>query len=251
MEPPVSEQPAAPAPGGGKKILGLNRTTFYLALAGAVVVGLAFYWWRNYQSAAQGIASGTGTSSGTGTGATDVSGQLSAIQTELEALQQAGAPATTSSGGGGGYSGGGWDSGQGWNSGSSTGGTGTSAGTDTGTSSGSGTQTGVNGAGSPPVTTGTGTTGSGTATTAKSSAPTGGHVVSVSNNRATVAWNANGATRWQVKITGPGPINGHTSTVTVPQAVYTGLSAGHTYTVQVTPLSPPGPSGNITLVTSK
>jgi len=245
----VSEQPAAPAPGGGKKILGLNRTTFYLALAGAVVVGLAFYWWRNYQSAAQGASSGTGTS-GTGTDATDVSGQLSAIQTELEALQQAGAPAATSSGGGGGgwTGGGGWDSGQGWNSGSSSG-TGTSTGTDTGTSSG-GTQTGVNGAGSPPVT----TTGTGTSTgttTAKSSAPTGGHVVSVSNNRATVAWNANGATRWQVKITGPGPINGHTSTVTVPQAVYTSLSAGHTYTVQVTPLSPPGPSGNITLVTSK
>ena len=73
----MSEQPTAearPAGSGGKKILGVPRTTFYILVAGAVVVGLAFYWWKNYQSAQQ--ASTASTASGTDTGNVDTSGQL-------------------------------------------------------------------------------------------------------------------------------------------------------------------------------
>lgn len=264
----MSEQPTAqarPSAAGGKKILGVPRTTFYLAVGGAVIVGLAFYWWRNYQ-AAQQSASTASTTGTTGTGV-DYSGELSTIQTELEALLQQEGVTTTgtgTTGSGGGQSwgnGGGWSGGGGSGSGGDYGGSSSdnsgssSSGSSSGSSSNSGSSTAVNGAGSPPVT----SSGSSSTTTTASTAskappgPTGGRVVSVNNNDATVAWNANGASKWNLKITGPGAINGHTATVTSPQGVYSGLEAGHTYTVTVTPLSSTGvagPSGNITIKTT-
>ena len=55
-------------------------------------------------------------------------------------------------------------------------------------------------------------------------------------------------------ITGPGPINGHTSTTTATTGTYTGLEAGHTYDIRITPYNSAGqagPSGVITVVTTK
>lgn len=68
-----------------------------------------------------------------------------------------------------------------------------------------------------------------------------GHVVSVNNNDAVVAWNSTVTPgSWQVTIVGPGGNNGRTGTVTVPQASYSGLEAGHTYTVTVQQLDANG-----------
>lgn len=85
-----------------------------------------------------------------------------------------------------------------------------------------------------PVTGGSGTGGN-TGTTGN---PTlsNGHVVSVGATNAVVAWTGTNATKWQTKIVGPGKINGQTSTVTIPQATYSGLESGHDYTVTVTPI---------------
>lgn len=207
----MSEQPVATArpAAGGKKILGVPRNTFFIALGGAVVVGLAFYWWRNYQASKNAAASTTAAST-TDTGNVDTSGQLSTIQTELETLlQEEGAPAAAGTGQASGN--GGWNNGGG---------------------------TGSGGAGSSG---GTGSSGSGSG--GPTGGPGGGRVVKVNNNDATIAWNANGATSWDTRIVGPGPINGHTGHTTVPQAVYSGLSAGHNYQVFVTPHYPNGTTG--------
>jgi hypothetical protein len=234
----VSEQPTATArpTSGGKKILGVPRTTFFIALGGAVVVGLAFYWWRNYQAGKN--AAQTNAASTTDTGNVDTSGQLSTIQTELETLlEEEGATTTAGSGqatgNGGGWSGG-WGSGSGGGSGSS--------------------GTGVNGNGTPSGAGSTGSTSSSSSSSSgKPAAPSGGHIISVNNTGAHIGWNANGATKWSVKLTGPGKLNGFTNTVTSPQATDSGLESKHTYTATVTPLSAsgtPGPSGQVVFVTT-
>ena len=83
-----------------------------------------------------------------------------------------------------------------------------------------------------------------------SSTVSGGHVVSLSNNDATVAWTPHGpASRWLVKITGPN-LNGRTSIVSKPEASYSGLAAGHNYQVTVTP-QPSGRSGEIHFQTTR
>lgn len=71
----------------------------------------------------------------------------------------------------------------------------------------------------------------------------GGHVVSVNNNDAVVAWTGRNATSYQVQLTGPGPENGRVATVGIAQASYSGLSAGHNYTVNVTPIGANGQRG--------
>jgi hypothetical protein len=84
----VSEQPAETAPsGGGKQILGMRPRTFYIMMGAAVVAGLGYYWYKNYK-AGQAAAAAPATTTASGTGNTDYSGELSAIQTELEALMQ-------------------------------------------------------------------------------------------------------------------------------------------------------------------
>jgi hypothetical protein len=62
-----------------------------------------------------------------------------------------------------------------------------------------------------------------------------GRVVSVSATGATVAWNQTVTSTDNVRITGPGPINGHTGTTKNDQAVYRGLEPGHTYEVWIQP----------------
>lgn len=127
--------------------------------------------------------------------------------------------------------------------------------TTTATSGDTGTTTGTTGTTTTTGTTGTtGTTVSGGGGAAAAPTVSGGHVVSVSNNDAVVAWTGTGASSWKVTITGPGAINGHTATVGVPQATYSGLEAGHTYDVTVQPLvagKAAGKSGVITIDTTK
>jgi hypothetical protein len=85
-------------------------------------------------------------------------------------------------------------------------------------------------------------------------AVSGGHVISVSTSEAVVGWTGHNATSYRVKITGPGPLNGRQDTVTAPKAVYSGLEAGHSYTVTVTPVGANGHAGHpgqITVKTTK
>lgn len=244
----MSEQPTAVPPGGGKKILGVPQKTFLIMIGAGLVVGIGFLLWRKYQAGAQAGASNASTA-GSAT-PVDQSGELSVIQSELEALlQQDGlqpAGATTTGGGsGGGQS---WGNGGGYSGGGGSG----SGGGDSSGGSGSGSGSGTASDGGAGMTSG-GASGTTTPTTKSGApaAPTGGQATTTATG-ATVTWNANGASKWSVKITGPGKINGFTNTVTVPKAVYSGLESGHTYTVTVTPLSAsgtPGPSGNVNVVT--
>lgn len=138
----------------------------------------------------------------------------------------------------------------------------TSGNTGTGTSTDTGTTTTTTGSGSGGTTsTGGGSTSTGSSGSATSnpvsanpapatSSTSGGHVVSVNNNDAVIAWTPHGpAKQWRTTIVGPGPINGHTSVDGVPQATYSGLSAGHNYEVTVQPL-PTGTSGVIHILTT-
>jgi hypothetical protein len=67
-----------------------------------------------------------------------------------------------------------------------------------------------------------------------------GRVVSVNNNRAEVAWTATpAAAEYKVVINGPN-FNMRTNVITATSAFYSGLEAGHTYAVYVTPLDARG-----------
>jgi hypothetical protein len=67
-----------------------------------------------------------------------------------------------------------------------------------------------------------------------------GHVVSVNNNRAELAWTATpAAAEYKVVINGPN-FNMQTNVITATTAFYSGLEAGHTYAVYVTPLDANG-----------
>ncbi len=67
-----------------------------------------------------------------------------------------------------------------------------------------------------------------------------GHVASLSNNRAVLAWQVtpDKVNRFQVTMHVTGPLNGRTAVVTVPQAAYSGLPAGHTGFITVQALVP-------------
>ncbi len=84
----MSEQPTAPAPsgGGGKKIFGLPRN---VVIIGAVTfLGALGYiiWKRSQAKAAATTTAAANTASTTANSNIDYSGELSVIQTELEAL---------------------------------------------------------------------------------------------------------------------------------------------------------------------
>lgn len=118
----------------------------------------------------------------------------------------------------------------------------------------SGDTTTTTAAGTTTTGTASSSTGSSSSASTATSTVSGGHVVSVNNNEAVVAWSHSGpAAQWHLVITGPGAINGHTATVGIPQGSYSGLEAGHTYDVQVTPWAngkAAGPSGVITFKTT-
>jgi hypothetical protein len=244
----MSEQPAA----GGKKILGVPRTTFFLAVGSAVVIGLAFYWWRNYQAGKQSAtAASTGT---TDTGNVDTSGELSTIQTELETLlEEEGATTTSSSGGTGWGSGGGWSGGTtsgggssswgGGSSGSSSSGSGSSSGSTGSSSSGSG----VNGSGSPPVSTSTGSStsaaASGTAVQAPKTSPPA-IAAKVSGSSVVITWGSvGGATGYQVQVAEPGGTLVLNKNLTATSATIDVLPVRGTYDYKIRALNQntPGP----------
>jgi hypothetical protein len=225
---PPAASPAAGKPGAKGKPLSLKSPWTWVIIGGIALVGGAFILWRRSQAASS--SSTTGSAS---TASPDYSGALGTLQDEIGNLQSSGGygggtsvvPVTSDSGGAGTTS------------------------TVTGPSTGDTTSTGAAGS-----TSGSSSSGGGTST-ATATAPTvsGGHVVSVNNNRAVVAWTGTGASQWKVQIVGPGAINGHTATVGIPQASYSGLEAGHTYTVTVQPLvggRPAGTPGQIVLKTT-
>jgi hypothetical protein len=81
-----------------------------------------------------------------------------------------------------------------------------------------------------------------------------GHVVSLNNNRAEVGWTATPpAAKYKVVINGPN-FNNRTNVVTTTTASYSGLEAGHSYSVSVTPLdangNAVGSAGDINFVTT-
>ena len=79
-----------------------------------------------------------------------------------------------------------------------------------------------------------------------------GHAT-VSNTRATVTWKSTVTSTFEVTINGPGPLNGRMARVTKPAAVYSGLEAGHTYTVTIQPLvngNDEGKAGRVTFKTT-
>lgn len=96
----------------------------------------------------------------------------------------------------------------------------------------------------PPPTGGTG------GSTAPASV-SGGHVVSANNNDAVIAWTGKNAVKYTTVIQGPGKINGHTGTTTSPQATFSGLEAGHTYDVTITPYNSAGQAGAKGVITIK
>jgi hypothetical protein len=233
-EPPAPAAKPGPGPGakGKGKPLSLKSPWTWVIIGGIALVGGAYLLWRRSQSAAAST-SATGTAPAA---SPDYSGALGTLQDEIGNLQSSGGygggtsvvPVTSDSGGAGTTS--------------------TVTGPSTGdtTSSGSGTTTSTS--------SGSGSGGGGTST-ATAAAPTvsAGHVVSVKNNTAVVAWTGTGASQWKVQIVGPGAINGRTNTVGIPQASYSGLEAGHNYTVTVQPLvggKPAGTPGQITFKTT-
>lgn len=81
----------------------------------------------------------------------------------------------------------------------------------------------------------------------------GGKVTNLLPSRATVTWMGSGADAYKVTINGPG-FNHKVNTVKNKQAVFTGLHAGHNYTVTIQPLvagAPTGNPGNVQILTPK
>jgi hypothetical protein len=267
------------APGGGKRLFGMPRNVVIIGGV-AFAATILYLWWKNRANASanQGTsATGQGQQAFTTSGI-DYSGELSVIQSELEELLAA-QPAGSSSGGGW-TSGGGWDSGGqyngGWGNSSSSYGnwdSGTGQGQNSNSNGNQGSP-GSNNSSSPPATSGGTRTTTGSTTTSSNNSnsngyvgdttqtalsngvppgPSGGRVASKTNTGLTFAWNATpNAASYRVTLTGPGPENGRTNVVTVPQAVYSGLESGHTYSVKVVPLNKAGiagPAGTITGVT--
>jgi hypothetical protein len=222
---PDNPPPAKGTPPPKGKLTARNPVTWVIIL-GVAVAGGAYLLYRRSRS------SGSASSS-TGT-AVDPSAALGTLQSEIGNLQSSGGfgggtsvvPVGSTSGGAGTVT---------------TDGTGPASG---GNSSGASGGTTSSDSGSPG---GSSSSGGGTAVL---TAPkvTNGHVVSHSGSRATIAWDGPGATQWAVTRFGPGSPNGITNIVHAPEAVYSGLAAGHTYYAIVQPLvngQPAGPSGRI------
>lgn len=98
-----------PAPGGGKRILGMKPMTAYLVFGGVLLAGIGIYLWKQHQAAAAAAAAPAADTNTNGDctdsqgntvpcpgdGDQDYSGELSAIQTELESVLAAQGATTT------------------------------------------------------------------------------------------------------------------------------------------------------------
>ena len=168
-----------------------------------LLAGVWFYLKRKKSASAATVTSSS--ASATGAYGVDYSGELSVIQTEVEALLAA--------------------EGQ-----EPAGGTGTSG-------SGTGTTTGT----TPPPAGGTGTK---TATkTAAPAMPSGVHATKTTSNSVTLAWNKSAnATGYRVRTTYQSKVVGSPASVTGTSATISGLTADHTYTFHVAATGPGGTS---------
>jgi hypothetical protein len=81
----VSEQPTAPAGGGGKRIFGLPRNVVIIGGV-AFLAALGYILWKRSQANAAAVASNAASTTTPNNGSVDYAGELSVIQTELEAL---------------------------------------------------------------------------------------------------------------------------------------------------------------------
>jgi len=103
----MADSPAARPASSSGKILGLRPRTALIVAGVAVAGGVVFFWWRNRSNAGSATATPATGNCTDSTGATvpcpeegaavDQSGELSAIQTELETLlgEQAGTTGST------------------------------------------------------------------------------------------------------------------------------------------------------------
>jgi len=232
----MAPEPAR-TPGKGKP-LSLKSPWTWVIIGGVALAGGAYLLWRRSKSSASSGTSSSGTST-----SPDYSGALGTLQDEIGNLQSSSGygggsgggtsvvPVTTPSGGGGT--------------------TDTSAGPATGDTTNSGSSS--SGSSSSGSTSSSSGSSSGSTTTAVTPSVNGGKQILKQNNRATITWNGPGATQWAVTRYGPGSPNGITNIVGVPEAVYTGLAAGHNYYAVVQPLvngKPAGKSGTIDFSTS-
>lgn len=243
--PPGPEAPtaaAAPARGGrgSGQIFGMDKRTVYIGGAVFVVVLVYLVWRNKKQQATSGSNAPSECTDSQGNpvpcteaGGIDYSGQLSAIQTELESL----AAAQGGAGSGGGSSGtGGWDWGSG-GGGSTTGTTGTGQTGSGGGATGGTASSGGGGApkqGPPP-------------------APGGVHATAVSASSVTLAWNkVAGATSYRVRVTYQSQLVKQTVTPATT-VVVSGLGADHTYGFHVASenAAGTGPEGDTDIKTSR
>lgn len=231
-----------------KTHLGLTNKQWLIA-GGIGVAALAYFLWRKYQAAQQAAANNAATTN-TSSECTDDngnsvpcdsddSGELSALQTELESLMAAGA---NQGGGGGGY----------WELPTDTGNSSTTGTTSTTTtpSSGGSTSTGTSTSSTP-------TTSSGSTTTAKKAttlpAPTGVRSEKTTATSVTLTWTGvPGATAYRVRVT-------YQSQLVTQQTVYhaiatiSGLTPDHTYGFHVATINSAGtgPEGDTDIKTPK
>lgn len=219
--------------GGGKKILGMNRTTviiFGVVLAGAV----GWFLWKRHQAstaAAAPATTGPANASGDCTDASgnsvpcdeDFAGQLSALQTEVESLLGEGAGVTGAAGGG--------------SAGGSTGTTGTTGGDGTADTTGA---TGT----TPTSTTTTTAPASPAAAAPKATVPTqvtGLHATTVTQTSIGLAWTkATRATSYQVRVTYQSNVVGTHNLGNVNSYTVTGLTRNHTYGLHVVAINSAG-----------
>lgn len=245
--PPAPATRAATSPkGGGKQILGMPRTQFFvMAGIGAGLIITFIIWRRKKAAAATAAAPSAGTCPDGSTpdangncpqAGTDVAGQLATLQTEIGDLQ-----AAMGAGGGG-------------SAGTGAGATGT---TGSGSSAGSGTvNPGGPAAGTTPAAPSTpGTTGGGW----KYPAPTGLRAYAVSDSGFRLSWNAvtgpsgQHPATYTVRMSGPGVNYSHV--VNGTSAIEygwggAGLKPATTYTATVWanggPIGPPGATVTVT-----
>lgn len=226
----------------GAKYAGLTRNQWIIVGAVFVVVAGVIIWRRHAAAAASPASTSSSSGSGECTDASgnsvpcdqaDLSGELSALQTELETLM---ANEGQAGGAGGGTV--------------TVPGGGTGTGTGTGSSSGTGTGTGTSSSGSSS---GTGTT---TITGAKKVAPTqvgGVRSTKVTPTSVTIAWNANpNATSYRIRVTYQGQLVKQQAAAGTT-ATISGLTPDHTYGFHVAGVNSAGtgPEGNYDVKTPK
>lgn len=69
------------------------------------------------------------------------------------------------------------------------------------------------------------------------------NIQSVTSTSATMTWTGNNAVKYTVMLTGPGPQDGKSQTVTSPSVSWAGLEPSHNYSIRITPYNSSGTAG--------